>query len=260
MSSPATIPRPPAGLRIPRGLVVPLVAVVVLELVAHAFLGEENYVFAAPSQVALALGRLLADGSILTATGQTLACASAGLAIGAGVGVLAGLLLGLSPVADRLAMVTVETLRPVPPAALIPLMLLVAGFGFTMQTTIVAYTTLWPMLVLSRAAIRSVEPGLIEVARVLEMGALHRARAIVLPSALPRLFTALRLSAGIALTVAVVVEIVANPRGLGYGLILTAQMLRPEESLAYLVWIGLLGWALNAGLNTIDTRVMGRFR
>lgn len=252
--------RPQRWLRLPRGLVVPLTLVVLLEAAAQAFLGPENYTFAAPHQVALALVRLLADGSMLVATWQTLACALAGLAIGGGLGLLAGVVLGLSRTADRLAMVTVETLRPVPPAALIPLMLLILGFGFAMETVIVAFTTLWPVLVLSRAAIRAVEPGLIEVSHVLEMGALWRVAAVILPSALPRLFTALRLAAGIALTVAVVVEIVANPRGLGYGMILAAQTLHPDESLAYLVWIALVGWALNAGLNRIDTAYLGRFR
>ncbi|MCU0906282.1 MAG: ABC transporter permease [Rhodobacteraceae bacterium] len=245
---------------IPRGLVVPVAAVLVLEIAAWLFLSPENYTFAAPHDVALALVRMLADGTMLLATWQTLACALAGLAIGGSLGVAAGILLGLSPVADRLAMVTVETLRPVPPAALIPLVLLVAGFGFAMGTTVVAFTVLWPVLVLSRAAIRAVEPGLIEVARVLELGTFATIRTIVLPSALPRLFTALRLATGIALTVAVVVEIVANPRGLGYGMILSAQTLHPDDSLAYLVWIAVVGWALNAGLTRVDSAFLGRFR
>lgn len=199
---------------LPRGAVVPLALLAVLEVLALAFLGPENYTFAAPHDVVLALGRTLADGSLLLATAQTLSCALAGLAIGFALGVTAGVAMGLSPALDRLFMVTVEILRPVPPAALIPLMLLVAGFGFQMEVTIVAFTTFWPILVLARAAIRAVEPQLLEVARVLELGLLRRTLSIVIPSALPRLFVALRMAAGIALTVAVVVEVVANPRGL----------------------------------------------
>jgi NitT/TauT family transport system permease protein len=245
---------------IPRGGVVPLALISVLEALALAFLGSENYTFAAPHDIAMALGRSLADGTLLVATTQTLSCAFAGLAIGFALGVTAGVALGLSPALDRLAAVSVEILRPVPPAALIPLMLLVAGFGFRMETTIVAFTTLWPILVLTRAAIRAIEPGLIEVARVLELGVLRRILVIVIPSALPRLFVAFRLAAGIALTVAVVVEVVANPRGLGYGMILSAQTLHPDVSLAWLVWIGLLGWAMNAGLSRVDNRYLARFR
>ncbi|CAG1006982.1 sulfonate transport system permease protein [Rhizobiaceae bacterium] len=244
----------------PRGAVVPLATIALLEVAAFLFLGREDYTFAAPHDIVLALGRALADGSLPAATAQTLSCVLAGLAVGFALGVMAGVALGLTPLLDRLTMVSVELLRPVPPAALIPLMLLIAGFGFQMETTIVAFTTLWPTLVLSRAAIRAVEPGLIEVARALEMGTLRRALAIVVPSALLRLFVAFRLTAGIALTVAVVVEVVANPRGLGYGMIVAAQTLHPETALAYLVWIGLLGWGLNALLSRIEARFLDRFR
>ena len=247
-------------LTMPRGLVVPLALVLALEIAAAFLLGPENYTFAAPHQIALALLASLADGSLLTATAQTLACALAGLAIGFLLGVAGGVVLGLVPVLDRLTAVTVELLRPVPPAALIPLMLLVAGFGFAMETTIVAFTVLWPSLVLTRAALRSVEPGLIEVARVLQLGVWRRVVDILIPSALPRLFVAFRLAAGIALTVAVVVEVVANPRGLGYGMIVAAQTLHPDLSLAWLVWVGILGWALNAVLSALDTHVFSRFR
>jgi NitT/TauT family transport system permease protein len=247
-------------LSLPRGAIVPLALIAVLEVLALAFLDPENYTFAAPHDIALAMARALADSTLLIATAQTLSCALAGLAIGFSLGVMAGVAMGLSPALDRLFAVTVEILRPVPPAALIPLMLLVAGFGFQMEATIVAFTTFWPILVLTRAAIRAIEPGLVEVARVLELGALRRTLVIVIPSALSRLFVAFRLAAGIALTVAVVVEVVANPRGLGYGMIVSAQTLHPDVSLAYLVWIGLLGWALNAGLNALDARYFGRFR
>lgn len=247
-------------LSLPHGAIVPLVLIAVLEVLALALLGPENYTFAAPHDITLALGRALADGTLLIATAQTLSCALAGLAIGFALGVTAGVAMGLWPALDRLFAVTVEILRPVPPAALIPLMLLVAGFGFQMETTIVAFTTFWPILVLTRAAIRAIEPGLVEVARVLELGVLRRTLVIIIPSALPRLFVAFRLAAGIALTVAVVVEVVANPRGLGYGMIVSAQTLHPDVSLAFLVWIGLVGWALNAGLNALDARYFARFR
>jgi NitT/TauT family transport system permease protein len=56
---------------------------------------------------------------------------------------------------------------------------------------------------------------------------------------------AFRLSAGIALIVAVTVEIAANPLGLGYNMILAQQTLRPELMLALLVWLGVVGWTFN---------------
>jgi len=69
---------------------------------------------------------------------------------------------------------------------------------------------------------------------------------------MPRLFVALRLAGGIALIVAVTVEIAANPLGLGAMIMAAQQALQPASMLAVLVWIGLVGLALNAGLGRMQ--------
>jgi ABC-type nitrate/sulfonate/bicarbonate transport system permease component len=80
----------------------------------------------------------------------------------------------------------------------------------------------------------------------------------VIPAALPRIFVAFRLAAGVALIVAVTVEIAVNPLGLGYGIMTAGQALRPDLMLAYLVWIGIVGFALNAALVLAQQRLFGR--
>jgi NitT/TauT family transport system permease protein len=114
------------------------------------------------------------------------------------------------------------------------------------------------LLLFTRAAVAGVEPRLIEVARALRLGAFARVTKIVVPAALPRIFVAFRLSAGIALIVAVTVEIAVNPIGLGAGIMTAGQALRPELMLAYLVWIGAVGFALNALLVLAQQRLFGR--
>jgi NitT/TauT family transport system permease protein len=54
------------------------------------------------------------------------------------------------------------------------------------------------------------------------------------------------------------VEIAANPQGLGYGMLIAQQSLSPELMLAYLLWIGLIGYGLNAGLSMVQQRMLGR--
>ena len=93
-----------------------------------------------------------------------------------------------------------------------------------------------------------IEPRLIEVSRVLRLSPGDRVRKIIIPAALPRIFLAFRLAAGIALIVAVTVEIAINPIGLGAAIMTAQQALRPDLMLAYLVWIGVIGYALNIGL------------
>ena len=241
----------------PRPFVLPLVVVGLAEVMALLLVPADSFSLAAPHQIAVEFARMLVDGTFLVRTLETLGAAMAGLALGGLLGLAAGVMLGLSEVADRVTSMTVEVLRPMPPTALIPLSLLVFGFGLTMEIAIVAFTTIWPVLVLSRAAVRETEPRLMEVAKVLRMSSFHRLTRIVIPGAIPRIFVSFRLAAAIALIVSVTVEIVANPRGLGYGMMLSSQALRPATAFAFLVWIAIVGWGFNRVLILLERRLFG---
>jgi NitT/TauT family transport system permease protein len=127
-----------------------------------------------------------------------------------------------------------------------------------MEIVIVSFACVWPVLILSRAAIGGIEPRLIEVSRALRLSPVDRIGKIIVPAALPRIFLAFRLAAGIALIVAVTVEIAINPIGLGAGIMTAQQALRPDLMLGYLFWIGLIGYALNAGLIVAQRHLFGR--
>lgn len=239
-----------------RGLVIPVGFIALAEVAARAT-GWESSMLASPSDIIAAFWTGLVDGTVLHATWETLTTSLAGLFIGTLFGVWLGVLLGLVPTADRLLEFSIEALRPVPAVALIPIALLVFGFGFRMEIAIVAFAAFWPIVILTRAAVAGVEPRLLQVARALGFGTISRVWKIILPAALPRIFVAFRLAAGIALIVAVTVEIAANPLGLGYNMILAQQTLRPELMLALLVWLGILGWAFNQLLLWSQKRLFG---
>jgi len=187
-----------------------------------------------------------------------LLAAFAGLAIGSVIGLALGIAFGVSNVLDRLMEVTIEAIRPIPSIALLPIALIALGFGYRMEIVIVAFACVWPMLILSRTAVRGVEPRLMEVSRALRLTPVQRIIKIIIPAALPRIFVAFRLSAGIALIVAVTVEIAINPLGLGAGIMQAQQALRADLMLAYLVWIGIVGYALNLALVVVQRLVFGR--
>ena len=147
----------------------------------------------------------LADGSILTATGQTFETALLGLAVAAFAGIIAGAGLGLSPVLERVVSPTIEALRPIPAVAFIPIALMMFGFGISMEATIVAYACVWPILIVTISAVKAIEPRLLEVADTLEMNFAERLRKIILPAAFVRINVGLRVATGIALVVAVTV-------------------------------------------------------
>jgi ABC-type nitrate/sulfonate/bicarbonate transport system permease component len=237
-----------------RGLVFPLALIVIAQVAAMAT-HLQSFTLASPADALAAGAGALADGSLAVATAQTLANAFGGLALGGGFGLVAGIVLGSNVIADRLMEFSVEALRPIPSVALIPIAMLTFGFGFRMEIAIVSFAAFWPVLILTRNAVAGVDAALLDVARALRLRPFARTVKIVLPAALPRIFVAFRLAAGIALTVAVTVEVSTNPMGLGYGMILAEQSLHPDLMLAYLVWVGVLGWALNFAITSAQRRL-----
>ncbi|MCG2592422.1 ABC transporter permease subunit [Ramlibacter sp. XY19] len=241
-------------LAVARGAAAPMVLLALLEWYARGP-GKSSDALAAPTAAAVAFGKAVADGSLLQATGFTLWSAATGLAIGFILGTLVGVWLGLSLRAGRWGFLTVEVLRPVPSVALIPLAMLVFGFGVRMESSVVAFAVFWPMLVLAQAAARQVDPRLLEVSHALGLSPLARLGKIVLPAMVPRLFVALRLGVAIALVVAVTVEIAANPYGMGYAIMVSQQSLDPALMLAWLFWIAVVGYAINALALRLQQRV-----
>ena len=229
------------------GLVFPVALLAAWEVSVRTGLLSED-VFSRISRIVPALLEGLADGTILARTYETLAAALFGWAIAAAIGIPLGLVLGLVRPLERLTLVTIEALRPVPSAALIPIVLLIFGFSLELDATVAAFACLWPVLIVAAGAVRGIEPRLLEVGRALGYGALARIWHFALPAALPGIAVGLRVAFGIAIVVAVTVEIAANPRGLGYAMITAQQSLRAEVMYAHLFWIGLVGWLINVAM------------
>jgi ABC-type nitrate/sulfonate/bicarbonate transport system permease component len=227
-----------------KGLVIPALLVLLWELGSRAGVLPPDST-SRPSDIAVAFAQAMADGSLLRDTWLTFEAALLGFAIAAALGILLGAILGLSPRTERTVGPSIEALRPVPAVALIPLSLLVFGFGVRMEAAVVAFAALWPILLMTVSAVRGVEPRLLELARSLELSFGQQLRKIVLPAAFGRIAVGLRLALAVSLVVAVTVEIVLNPRGLGHSMIGAQQALRSDLMYAQLLWLGFLGWGLN---------------
>ena len=239
------------------GMILPLALVLGLELWLRTA-GIVTDILAPPSQVIVALIGGLLNGTILAATLKTLTGAFGGLLIGGSLGMLLGIVFAVLPVIDRAMEVTVEALRPIPSVALLPVALMVFGFGYGMEFAIVGKSCFFLMLILTRSAVRGVEPRLREVARALRLSRAATTWKIILPASLPRLFVAFRLAASLSLVISITIEIAVNPQGLGYAIMTAQQALRPDLMLAYFVWIGLVGLCLNAGLLLAQRTLFGR--
>jgi sulfonate transport system permease protein len=220
--------------------------------------GIQSDSLAPPSRIAVAFYGAIVDGTLLHRTGETLFSVLCGLGIGGGLALVFSIVMGLFPAFARLMQFSIEVLRPVPPVALIPVAMLIFGFGFSMEITLCAFACFWPVAIYGHAAIANIEPQLLDLTRVLRLSPVSRVVKVVLPAALPRYFVAFRLSAAVALIIAVTVEITINPLGIGFELMKASQSLHPARMFAMLLWIGIVGGGLNATLLFAQRRLFGR--
>ncbi len=226
------------------GMIIPMALLVAWEGIWHVQSLRMDSL-SRPWDVAQAFYIGMADKTILNSTLETLEAAALGFGLASLCGLFLGIVLGLMPRVDRVVGPTVDAMRPVPSVALIPLALLLFGFGVSLEALVVAFASFWPVLLVTTAAVRAIDPRLLEVADALEMSSLARTFKIVIPAALGLIAVGLQLALGIALIVAVTVEIVINPRGLGFAMMSAQQALRFDQMYAQLLWIGVIGWGIS---------------
>lgn len=232
------------------GSIFPLAVLVLWEALSRAGVLSEDG-FSRPTRFLAAGAKALADGTLLEQTAQTFSAAFQALLIASVLGVGIGAILGLFRPLERAAQLTIDALRPIPSVALIPLSLLIFGFSREMSAAVAAFACFWPILIVTTSAVRGVDPRLLEVGRMLGFPLRKILLKLALPAALPGILVGIRVAAGIAIVVTVTTEIVTNPRGLGYGMTMAAQSLQADLMWATLLWVGIVGWLVNWGLERL---------
>ncbi|WP_336630375.1 MULTISPECIES: ABC transporter permease [unclassified Microbacterium] len=266
MQSTATSATPDARSRSPRradrGLLSRLNAltgfvllIVAWELVARVGL-IDPHVFAPLSEIVLRLGQLATTLEFWGMMMSTVRTWALGLAIAVVGGFVLGLLIGLIPGARAFTHSTIEFLRPIPSVALVPAVILLVGGGFQSGLILITYAALWPMLLQTLAGLDDVDPVARETARSFRFGRWMTVTDLVLPSVLPHLFTGFRISASIALVLAVTSEMVIGTFGLGQGIALAQSAADTTKMYGLVIVAGLLGVAVNLGTRTLEKRAL----
>jgi ABC-type nitrate/sulfonate/bicarbonate transport system permease component len=161
------------------------------------------------------LWRMMHTQAFWTAFGQTVRGWALGLAIATALAVPIGILLGSSEFAGRAFRVPIEFLRPIPSAALIPLLFLTLGTTLKSEIFLAAFGAFWPLLVQTIYGVRDVDPVALDTARSFGIGRFERLYRIKLPSAVPYIATGLRISSAVALILAFTAELFMGIPGLG---------------------------------------------
>jgi len=216
--------------------------------------GLPPIILPAPSSIARYLVAMIADGSLPYNLLVTFLRIMAGFLVAAVFGVLFGVLMGMSRVAARVLDPWIAALYPLPKISLIPLLIIWLGTGEAYILTISAVTAFFPILISTYAGIRQTDLGLVRAARDLGASARQVQMKVVIPAAVPSIFSGLHLGMGVTIILVVAAEMIggSNQSGMGYLLIRFGQVMETEKVFATLVVLAVFGGVIIKTQQRID--------
>ena len=181
-----------------------------------------------------------------------------GYAISALLAIPLGLLMGWSPGLLRMIRPLFELVRPIPPLAWIPIAILWFGIGIKSAAFIIFLGAFFPILLNTISGVLSIHPILIEAARTLHAKEKDIFLKVLLPGAVPSIFVGMRIGIGIGWMTLVAAEFtgVKEGYGLGYMIMTARDIQRPDEILAGMLVIGVIGLLIDIGLRAIESRMI----
>ena len=209
-----------------------------------------------PSVIFQTLLELLKSGELFQNLKISLARVLEGFVIGAGLGLIVGFAMGLSKSMERALSLITGLLRPIPTIAWIPALILWLGIGESSKITVIAVGSFWPVLLSAIQGVRSTDPKYLEVARVLEKDARTILFKVIIPSALPSIFTGLRVGMGIAWASVVGAELIAASSGIGFMIMYAREVSQPDVMLVGVLAIGLTGLLIDFLLLQLQRRLL----
>ena len=216
--------------------------------------------FPAPRDVGVALRQITTEGyanalwyehvlrSVLLVT--------MGFVVASGIGVLLGLAMGSSRTVEAVANPVFLLLRPIPPLAWIPLAIVWLGLGDAAKVMVIFFAAFVPSVINSYTGVRQIDRPVYEAAAMLGVRGPRFWREVLIPGALPSIFTGLRLSLQAAWTTLVAAELVGAVAGLGQILNQAAQDIYPGMIVVGMASVALCGWLMTLALGWIERRVM----
>ena len=181
----------------------------------------------------------------------------AGYFIGIAVGIALGLLMGYFRFFYSLLEPITEMLRPIPSPAYLPIVILFLGIDDEMKVFMIAFASLFPVLLNTYSGVRSVDPIQLQTARTFGVAGWKLLWHVVLPSASPFIFTGMRVSLAVALIVMVISEMVAASSGIGYFILSAERGFKIREMFAGVLTLAVVGYVLNRVFVAIENKVLG---
>ena len=219
----------------------------------------DNFFISNPIDVGRRLVEWTLDGSIFLHLSATVYATTVGFVLGSVIGAVLGIWLGVSPFVSRLLNPYLTALNALPKVALAPLFVLWFGLGIESKIALAAVLVLFLVFLNTFAGVRQVDQDLIDGARLMRATRIQVITKVIVPSALSWLFAGLRVSVPYALIGAVLGEMIASNRGLGYLVQFSGAQFDTAGVFAVLIVIAILAMALNFVVDIVQNR-MERWR
>jgi ABC-type nitrate/sulfonate/bicarbonate transport system permease component len=241
-----------------------LVLAILVVLWEVAALASASIFFPPPSDIAARMRELWLSGEpplfltqgvtedILPSLGRMFA----GWGIAAALGIAAGVAIGTSRAASDAVLPALHFLRSIPGPALLPVFLVLLGTGTSMRVVLIAFGTIWPVLLNTMDGVRTVEPIQLETARVFGLRRWPRFRWVVLPAAMPKIIAGLRIAISIALILMVISELVGATDGIGHQMTAAQQQFLLTDLWAGIALLAILGYVLNMIFESVERRIL----
>jgi len=221
-------------------LLLPLLLLVVWQLaVSSGWLSTR--ILPAPTAVARAGWTLVSSGELFYHLGISFQRAAIGFLIGGGLGLLLGLITGLSQWGEKLIDSSLQMIRNIPHLALIPLVILWFGIDETAKIFLVALGTLFPIYLNTFHGIRNLDAGLVEMSRSYGLSGWTLFRDVILPGALPSILVGVRFALGFMWLTLIVAETISASAGIGYLAMNAREFLQTDVVVLTILLYALLG-------------------
>jgi sulfonate transport system permease protein len=208
-----------------------------------------------PGQVFQTFRDLVADGELLQAIRASLTRVLGGFALGTVTGLLAGIGLGIFPRLERYCGLLFHILRQIPIIALAPLFILWLGIGEGFKIALIASAAFFPVALNSLDGVRNVPRKYRDVAEVFQFNNYSMVRKVVLPGAMPAIFTGVRLGLSRSWMILVAAELFASSAGLGHMMDLGREMFQIDVVLVAVLVTGLIGFTFDCVLRALEARL-----
>ena len=246
------------GVRLAAGALVPVVILAAWQLVTATGL-VPAYRLPAPLTVLQAGGDLVSRGELGLHIAISVQRVLLGFAIGSVIGLAVAAIVGLSRAGDALLSPILAALRAVPSLAWVPLLILWLQIGEESKVTLIAIGAFFPVFTTVAAALRHIDPHLVEAGRCFGLHGWSLFRTVQLPAVVPSVVSGLRLALAQAWLFLVAAELIASSMGLGFLLNDSQQNGRVDRILLTIVLLALLGSLTNALLGLVEKKLLRKW-